>query len=421
MRVRPEGDAAIFTLRHIIAKGGEATIYAVPDRPRLLAKVYHHPTVERAEKLAIMLGAPPDDPMARSGHPSIAWPVARLRGADEASPIVGFLMPRIEFGRVALEFYNPRVRQRICPLFHYRYLVRTAHNLAAAFRALHERGYVIGDVNESNVLVTNQALVTLVDTDSFQVPAPGRLFRCRVGKAEYMPPELQSVRLAHVDRRPEHDAFALAILIFQFLMQGVHPFSGVYSGIGEPVSLPQRIAAGCWPYAREKTGRYHPSPHAPGWATLPLPVQELMWACFEEGRFDPRRRPGAAAWQRALQEAENDLLACAANSQHFFHRGLSGCPWCDMAKRSGRDPFPPLVANVELVRPAAAVSVKPSRGSPTLLRKPEYPIAAPARLVPWLRADKDPQPPRFPSRWPGRIALAAFLLLLAALLVAILL
>ena len=38
----------------------------------------------------------------------------------------------------------------------------------------HVRGYVVGDVNESNILVTPTALVTLgMDTDSFQVPDLG--------------------------------------------------------------------------------------------------------------------------------------------------------------------------------------------------------------------------------------------------------
>ena len=61
-------------------------------------------------------------------------------------------MRRVDKVRRILEFYNPRSRLQTCPLFHYGYLLRTARNLAAAVRAVHERGYVIGDVNESNIL-----------------------------------------------------------------------------------------------------------------------------------------------------------------------------------------------------------------------------------------------------------------------------
>ena len=62
-------------------------------------------------------------------------------------------------------------------------------------RALHERGYVVGDVNESNILVNRGALVTLIDTDSFQVRSAEQVYRCRVGKPEYTPPELQRAAL----------------------------------------------------------------------------------------------------------------------------------------------------------------------------------------------------------------------------------
>jgi DNA-binding helix-hairpin-helix protein with protein kinase domain len=269
-----------------LGRGGEAAIYGVPGRPAVFAKVYHKPSGERAEKLAAMLAAPPNDPMAPTGHPSIAWPTVRLLAAG-ANLVVGYLMPRIEHGRLAIEFYNPRMRLQLCPLFHFRYLVRSAHNLAAAVRAVHERGYVVGDLNESNVLVTNQALVSLVDTDSFQVQTPGRLFRCHVGKPEYTPPELQNTRFTEVDRLPEHDAFGLAVLIFQFLMQGTHPFAGAQVGEGEAGSIPRRIAAGHWPYALSRVVPVQPSPHAPAWEILPPTVQALLRRAFEDGHEQP--------------------------------------------------------------------------------------------------------------------------------------
>ena len=61
------------------------------------------------------------------------------------------------------------VKNLLLPSFNRRYLHRTARNLAAALRALHESDYVIGDLNESNVMVTPSALVTVIDADSFQV------------------------------------------------------------------------------------------------------------------------------------------------------------------------------------------------------------------------------------------------------------
>jgi len=91
------------------------------------------------------------------------------------------------------QIYNPGSRRHELPAFTYRHLLRTAQNLAAAVDVLHAHGYVAGDLNESNVLVADTALVTLVDTDSFQVrdPESGAVYRCPVGKPEFTPPELQ--------------------------------------------------------------------------------------------------------------------------------------------------------------------------------------------------------------------------------------
>jgi DNA-binding helix-hairpin-helix protein with protein kinase domain len=341
MRVRLEGKSQEISLEGpLLGRGGEASIYAVPGRADLAAKIYHSPTEEQAEKLAAMLAAPPVPPPSRGEHMAIAWPVGRLLEAGGEGRAIGYLMPRFENAHLIWEFYNPAARQEICPRFHHGSLLRTARNLAAALGTLHERGYVVGDLNESNVLVTPQALVTLLDVDSFQVPGRDRVYRCRVGRPEYTPPELQGVSFADVDRSPEHDAFALAVLIFQLLMQGVHPFAGTCTRGGEPDSIPARIAAGFWPYDWKRASPIRPSPHAPPWFVLPPSVQECLRSCFEDGHSEPALRPGAAHWQHALEEAEHELTTCTSNPQHVHPRGLDRCPWCDLARQQKRDPFP---------------------------------------------------------------------------------
>jgi DNA-binding helix-hairpin-helix protein with protein kinase domain len=323
-----------------LVRGGEATVCELAERPGLVAKVYHRPTPEHAAKLAAMLATPPADPMAGTGHVSIAWPLDRLVAPEDPDRVIGFLMPRVEGARPVFEIFNPRSRRQLCPLFHYGYLLRTARNLAAAVRAVHERDYVVGDLNETNTLVDNQALVTLVDTDSFQVPDHGRVYRCPVGKPEYTPPELQQIRFADFDRGPEHDAFALAVLIFQLLQQGTHPFAGRFTGEGEPADLARRIAVGQWPYARSRASAYEPPPLAPSFGTLPPPVQDLMRRCFEGGHARSALRPTAAQWQEALHAAEKTLVQCPDNPQHYTHPGVRVCPWCALGRRLGRDPFP---------------------------------------------------------------------------------
>ena len=166
----------------------------------MIAKVYHQPTDELENKLGAMIAYPPQDPLQAHGHVSIAWPLDRLYTDEAEHRFVGFVMARVRETYSLFEIYNPKTRRERCPLFHYGYLLRTARNLAAAFYALHLRGYVVGDVNESNILVSNTALVTLVDTDSFQVTSNGLIYRCPVWQAGVHPTRVAAGALSR--RRP---------------------------------------------------------------------------------------------------------------------------------------------------------------------------------------------------------------------------
>ena len=238
-----------------IARAGEGCLYTVSQAPPVVAKIYHHPSQARAQKLHVMLTHPPIDPMRQQGHPTFAWPVD-LPLSDRGH-VVGFLMPWVAGTRL-IDVYHPKTRLQSFPWVNPRFLLRTTRNLASMVEALHQRGYVVGDVNESNILVhtasQTSALVTLVDTDSLQVPDPrhGMVHRCIVGKPEFTPPELHGKRFEHIDRSPLHDRFGLAVLLFQLLMEGVHPFSGRWIASGEPLPLAERIKAGYFPHGAKR-------------------------------------------------------------------------------------------------------------------------------------------------------------------------
>jgi len=343
MRVRTERTRKIFDLGEPFRSGGEGEIHHIPRYPDQVAKVYHPRKRNRTRftKLQIMIANPPDNPTESLNHPSIAWPIELLREC-RSNQLVGFVMPRVHRSLPLSEVYNPRARWERIPLFNYRYLVRTAHNLCAAVQAVHQAGYVIGDLNESNVLVSDRALVTLVDADSFQVrdPQTGGVYRSLVGKHEYTPPELQGCSFADIDRFPEHDAFALAVLIFRLLMEGFHPFDGMYLGKDEPPTTVERIRQGYFPYARSR-GEIVPPPGAPPFKMLHPDIQVLFLRCFDDGHRNRSVRPRVDDWLRALKAAEDELCQCDQNPQHYYWRHLQNCPWCKRREKlRGRDPFP---------------------------------------------------------------------------------
>lgn len=372
-----------------LGAGGEARIYAVLPGEQYVAKIYHRAEPGRAQKLRAMLTNPPDDPLALQGKLSIAWPLDLLHTADAQPRFAGYLMPRVSGAQPLFHCYNPGARRDFYPAFDYLALHRVARNLAAAVHALHGRGYVIGDVNESNILVSDSALITLVDTDSFQVvdSRSGVTFRCPVGKPEYTPPELQNLSFAATDRRPEHDRFGLAVLLFQLLMEGTHPFAGIYQGSDDPPPYEQRIRAGHYPYGSRSTP-YRPALTVPPLEILHPGVRQLFTRCFEDGQARPDVRPDARTWQRTLLEAEEALIVCAVNPRHRYGSHLTRCPWCERARLlGGRDPFPRDAA--ALLPPIRRAAVPSAPAFPTALPSPALSVSAATATV---------APPRPPVR-----------------------
>jgi len=331
-----------------LGKGGEGAVHEIVGQPELVAKVYEPSkrTPERERKLQAMVANPPQDDTRRLSppHVSIAWPTDLLY--DEQRRFVGYVMPRIRQSPNIYEVFNPQLRVQKYPEFSWQYLHRTAKNLAIALQALHARGYVMSDVNQKNVLVTVEALVTLVDTDSFQVrDANGAVYRCPVGVPEYTPPELQGVQLDSIDRNPYHDAFGLAVMVFQLLMEGFHPFTGApkdptYSVIGGNLFL-DCIKRGIFPYSNNRD--FVPPPGAPDFTMLYPDLQQLFLRCFVDGHKNPSARPTALEWVEALNKAENALVQCKKNHLHWYSNHLKECPWCKRGKKFPiQERLPPL-------------------------------------------------------------------------------
>src|SRR5262249_47615448 len=133
-----------------------------------------------------------------------AWPTATLHDT-RGGPLVGFLMPRFDGYRPVHMLYSPAHRRSCFAQADWAFLAHAAANRAAAFDAVHGHGHVVGDVNQSNVLVSDKGLVALIDCDSFQVRADGKAHLCEVGVGQYTPPELQGQSFRGVERTPNHD------------------------------------------------------------------------------------------------------------------------------------------------------------------------------------------------------------------------
>lgn len=341
MKLRLQRDGRTFDLKDLnrIGSGGEAVVYELEGTPWAV-KVYSKRVNGRDDKLRVMLANPPKDPTSTQGHVSIAWPQDLL--IDQHDRIVGYVMPRVEQMRRMFDFYNPGTRRKKCPLFTYKYLVATALNLAIAVRALHQRGYVMGDVNESNFLVADNTMVTLVDTDSFQVrePGNGRIHHCTVASPLFTPREMQGVDFAITERREEQDLFGLGVLLFHLLMEGSHPFQARFTGAGDSPEPIEMIQQGNFPHGTG-SAMWQPPPAAPAYGMLDPKLRSLFTRCFVNGHRDPKARPNADEWCSTLSGSLGILIQCKGNPSHIFWPHIDACPWCARtAKLRGRDLFP---------------------------------------------------------------------------------
>jgi tetratricopeptide (TPR) repeat protein len=326
-------------LERQFAGGGEAYIWTLFGNPASVAKIYKSPSSEYAGKLAAMVARRPVDPSLASGHRSICWPESLL--FDSSRQCQGFVMPRVDLSRnvPVFKLSNPGDRRRTAPDFTWKYLVTMAGNIARVVDAINNLGYVIGDINESNFLVADDARVTLVDCDSMQVPRPaGGYYRCRVAKPEFYAPELQGHHPPDIDRKIIHDSFALAVLLFQILMEGFHPFQGVWKGPLD-LSIEERIQKGLFSYAGGNP-MITPPPAAPPFDHLPKSLQTLFVRCFKDGHQNPSQRPSATEWKDALISLTSRLAVCSFSSRHVYSNHLSRCAWCYRTSKIGFDAYP---------------------------------------------------------------------------------
>ena len=318
-----------FPLGPELASGGEGAVFALPNDLNRVAKLYHHPpTVQTVKKLSAMI------PL---GNPQLltlaAWPSELLRHSSTRK-VAGFVMPRMIDCQPIQHLYNPVQRLKFFPHAGWTFQVRAAQNLAAAFDEIHKTGCLVGDVNQSNAQVSPQALVRLIDCDSFQVRASGKQYLCEVGVPHYTPPELQGKPLRGLVRTENHDRFGLAVLLYQLLFVGRHPFAGIYRGTGDP-SFEQLIAE--FRFAQGPLARswgMDPPPHTPTFDDIPPDVGMLFRRAFERGS-ETGTRPQPSEWLPALQQLEQNTVECPADAGHKYWRGATSCVWCRLATNGG--------------------------------------------------------------------------------------
>lgn len=333
--------------RQIGRTGGEGSCYEATSHPGFLVKIYHKaPSDDKAAKLWYLVQLATSNPALLN---FAAWPTS-IVWKDGQRPC-GFLMPQVR-GKEIHQLFSPKEREVEFPTAGWDFLVHVARNCAAAFDSVHDIGVVIGDVNEGNLLVTNDGTVRLIDCDSYQVQNGAQQWTCDVGIPFWTPPELQGQNYHGLQRTANHDRFGLATMVFKLLFMGRHPYAGVPLQPVKDFDLQKAIANYMFAFGPKSYSLgLRPPPNCLSLSAFPSSYIERFEQSFLRG--SEKGRPTAENWAQAMEVLQQNITKCGRDAAHKYPRNLTLCPWCEIAGAGGPNFFisvtivvPGLTANI---------------------------------------------------------------------------
>lgn len=288
----------------------------------------------------------------------MAWPIDYL---IENGQFIGFVMGNLsEYLEMRLLYEyslqkNPDLAINL----------QVALNLSHIVKHIHDSKYVIGDFNPKNIGFSQKGTVCVYDNDSFQFndSDTNHLYRCTVQFVGYVAPEIMeetelikrqmimsgknadqmTLRDLKKGFTQNTDNFALAVHIFQLMMNGFSPFSSISKNEGR-VNNPNHVAdcssSVVLPSSDEnvKADNYCFNPDrqpfnkaVPSRNEFPEYIISLFDRAFNHRKYPSR--PTADEWIHALDQYSQDVVRCKKIRSHIYWNKLNYCPYCEANAR----------------------------------------------------------------------------------------
>lgn len=343
-----------YSLGNKIGHGGEGAIYEINGNSELVAKIYFdnkfnptprcpYPRQELKEKIETML-AQPVNPYV-NGVLIVAWPQDIL--FNEFNEFIGYVMPRVKSKYHIFAASRERERIQLYPHYTWKTAITIAYNLALTIKLIHQSNAVVGDMNPNNIMVDENGYVTIIDTDSFNITnkRTGKIYKCNVGIAEMLPPELQGKDLSDPKSvfNMKTDSFSLAIHICNLILNNCHPFGCTGFAMSKSSTsvnpVVYNITRGNCTFVTNAKAKA--PPEAPDIKMLPADIRNLIDRSFrysistavKASTID--KRPTAEEWQVALGKLLNTKMAICKKAYpdvHVYPASYHTCPWCKGTK-----------------------------------------------------------------------------------------
>lgn len=328
-----DGHFERIALGKMLNKGGAAgKIYACPTYPEMVAKVFHDRTKSKTNrrKLEAMIQNKPNIPprvIKGKKYVQIAWPEAVLE--DDEGFCAGYLMPLINTDEaVSLDHLMQKaVREKQHLSEKYADRLLAAFNVTAMVAELHKCGHYIVDLKPANVSVYKDNMaVAVYDCDGFSINGQNVRYPAEYVSEEYIYPE--GMNENPEDMGEEQDKFALAVIIFKLLNNGIHPFAGTLRNkTGEKLDIQTRIEKYHYAYGMWPNTYLAPHPYS-----LHEYFEKSTLDLFERAFTKNGKRPTAKEWYAHLGYLLNIIKQCKKDENHGYFTN-KGCGLCAVEQK----------------------------------------------------------------------------------------
>ncbi len=327
-----------------IGEGATAAVYRVIFHNELwAAKIYKPERAFSVQKLEAMLESPPGEIVtSEDGQTFIQYTWVKFLLKDTNGALVGFLMHFVDQRSTnSLDTYYDHVLiKRLPGKMHAALSLRLeiAHNLCDLIDRLHDVGHYFIDIKPQNIRVyRDNNKVVLMDCDGYSIKSNQRSpdrFPADLISTDFIAPEVLKNHLSPKSLGEEQDRYGLAVLLFQLLNRGTHPFQGVVTDPRIQVTTnDERAALGLYPYGL--------APH-PSVKPRPQSIHDLLpdetRSLFDQA-FITLDRPTAKEWKNhfRLLLDQKQLIRCKDHPSdiahiHFSNKGCIGCKIEDLEK-----------------------------------------------------------------------------------------
>lgn len=316
--------------KQAFAAGGEGTVHKIIDPSPLqnyCAKLYlpNKANSERERKLRFMVDNPP--PSLKTTTHIICWPLKLL---FKQQKFIGFIMPLAFTDSTLLyDLTKPSLPQKLAPIWNTKFELSTptgifarlklCNNIAGSIYRIHQlQKYVLVDLKPSNILVTHDGKISVIDCDSFQIYNKDQvIFAAKVATPNYMPPEGFQQNLSSKIIPQSWDYFSLAIIFYEILF-GLHPYAATFKGIYQnKTAIEDQIQSQLFVHGSNKKHIQIMPPLHNNFKQFPSPIKDLFFRALESQTYPFQQRPSTEEWAKTfLMVLNSNIIATKPIAQN---------------------------------------------------------------------------------------------------------